>query len=88
MLVAGQTKVTLTPWPSYTSDPDILLNSDTLLTVCEPTDQVRDAYLKKIGKTLKDFEEAPAPVLLNEEEAVPESTEDDYEPRYVEQAIY
>jgi len=68
----------------------VLLNTDALLTVCEPTEQIRDAYLKKISKTLKDFEEAPAPVLLNEEESVPEPTDDtdDYEPEYLEEPLY
>ena len=87
MLVSGKTKLTLTPWPEFTDDDHVLLNSDALLTVCEPSDTLRDAYLKKVGKTLKDFEEAPAPVLLNEGENVPEP-DDDYEPRYIEEPIY
>jgi len=45
MLVSGTSKVTLTPWPLYTDEKHILLYSDSLLTVMEPTDKIRDAYL-------------------------------------------
>ena len=88
MLVSGKTKLSLQPWPEYTDDEHILLGSDSLLTVCEPTEAVRDAYLKKIGKTLEDFTEEPEDqaVLLNEDETVPES--EDYEPRYTEEPLY
>ena len=58
-----------------------------LLTVCEPSQQVMDAYLKKIGKTSEDFVPQPQPELLQEEEQLPESIpfdDDDYEPRYEE----
>jgi len=93
MLVGGTTKVTLTPWPLYTDEKHILLHSDSLLTVMEPSDRIRDAYLKKIGKTMEDFTPEPQPVLLNEDESVPDGApvrdtyydEDDYEPRYTEE---
>lgn len=90
MTISGKTKPILSSWPEHTDDEHVLLNTDALLTVCEPTEQIRDAYLKKINKTLKDFEEAPAPVLLNEEESVPEPTDDtdDYEPEYLEEPLY
>ena len=94
MLVSGSSKVTLTPWPLYTDEKHILLHSDSLLTVMEPTDKIRDAYLKKIGKTIEDFTPAPQPELLNEDEHVPEGSpaprdtyydeEDGYEPEYTE----
>lgn len=93
MIVSGAAKVSLTSWPKYTNEKHILLHSDSLLTVMEPTDVIRDAYLKKIGKTLEDFTPAPQPVLLNEDESVPDGSpirdtyydeEDDYEPRYQE----
>ena len=94
MLVRGTSKVTLTPWPLYTDEKHILLHSDSLLTVMEPTDKIRDAYLKKIGKTIEDFTPAPQPELLNEDEHVPEGSpaprdtyydeEDGYEPDYTE----
>ena len=54
----------------------------------EPTDAIRDAYLKKIGKTLEDFTPDPQPELLQEDENLPRDTyydeEDGYEPRYEE----
>ena len=86
MQLSGKTKLSLQPWPEYTDDEHILLGSDSLLTVCEPTEAVRDAYLKKIGKTLEDFTKEPATVMLTEDETVPEG--EDYEPRYVEEPLY
>ena len=90
-MVSGKTKITLTPWPSYTDDKHILLRSDDLLTVCEASKNVQDAYLKKIGKKIEDFtpkEPEQKPVLLNEDEGVPSSyeeyTPDHYEPEYLE----
>ena len=86
MVVSGKTKLSLQSFPDYTTDEHILLHSDSLLTVCEPTDAARDAYLKKIGKTLEDFTQEPEAVLLNEDETVPE--QEDYEPRYTEEPLY
>ena len=86
MSISGKQKLTLQPWPDYTDDEHILLTSDTLLTVCEPTELVRDAYLKKIGKTLEDLNSEPERVMLNEDETIPDG--EDYEPRYVEDPIY
>ena len=86
--VGGKTKITLTAWPEYTEDDHILLHSDALLTVCEPTVVVRDAYLKKINKTLEDFQpKEEEKVLLNEDEQMPSGVYDDdhgYEPAYQE----
>ena len=88
MVVSGTTKVSLTTWPKYTDEKHVLLHSDSLLTVTEPSDKVRDAYLLKIGKTIEDFTPAPQPELLQEDEQLPEDTDymytDDYEPRYQE----
>ena len=66
----------------------MLLHSDSLLTVCEPSIPVRDAYLSKIGKKVEDLvdDELEKPVLLNEDESVPQG--EDYEPRYIEEPIY
>ena len=86
MTVSGKTKLSLQPWPEHTDDEHVLLNSDALLTVCEPSDKVRDAYLKKVGKTIEDFSPEPKKELLNEEETVPDG--EDYEPRYIEEPIY
>ena len=82
--VSGKTKVTLTPWPLHTNDKHILLRSDDLLTVCEPTDKLVQSYLNMIGKTLEDIKPKEQPVLLQEEEMVPE----EYEPRYQEMDDY
>ncbi len=86
--VTGKTKVTLTPWPPHTEDTDILLSSDNLLTVVEPTKKLADAYLKKIGKTYEDLKPKDEKVLLNEDETVPQPAmppeDDEYEPYYVE----
>ena len=86
--VGGKTKLTLSPWPQYTDEKDILLSSDTLLTVVEPNESLRDAYLKKIGKTLEDIQpKEDDKLLLNEEENVPDSeyVDETYEPLYLEQ---
>lgn len=82
--VSGKTKVTLTSWPPYTDEKDILLHSDSLLTVVDPTEKLRDQYLKKIGKTLDDLKPSQEQVLLNEDENVPEYIDDEYEPMYQE----
>ena len=74
------------PWPSpvFTDDRDILLHSDSLLTVVEPNPETVEKYLKKIGLKLEDLKpKQPEPVLLNEEEESPEWI-DDYEPSYSE----
>ena len=88
MRVSGKTKLSLQPWPDYTTDEHILITSDNLLTVCEPTEAVRDAYLKKIGKTMEDFKKEPPKVLLNEDEQIPSEDfndyDDSYEPDYQE----
>ena len=84
--VGGKTKLTLTPWPPYTDEKDILLSSDNLLTVVEPQDKLRDVYLAKIGKTLEDIKpKEDDKVLLTEEENVPEYVDENYEPLYLEQ---
>ena len=90
MEVSGSTKLTLTPWPKYTDENHVLLHSDSLLTVVEPNDKVRDAYLAKIGKTIEDFTPEPQPELLQEDEQLPTGQfdnyeDDEYEPRYQEE---
>ena len=84
-VVSGKTKIVLTPWPEYTDDQHILLKSDALLTVCEPSEAVRTAYLKKMKLTEEDLKPKPTRVILSEEEQVPELPEDEYEPTYVEE---
>lgn len=78
-VISGKTKVTLSPWPEYTNDTHVLLTSDTLLTVCEPTEKVAEAYKAKVEAP--ESVEATEAVMLNEE------NDDDYEPRYVEEPL-
>ena len=86
--IGGKTKPTLTRWPAYTTDTHILFNSEELFTICEPTDEIRDLYLKKIKKTLKDFEPPAPKVLLQENETlIDEEIDDEYEPRYIEEDV-
>ena len=84
--ISGKSRVVLTPWPEHSKDDHILLNSENLLTVCEPTDEIVKAYLKKVGKTEEDLKTTSRPVILNEEvqDQIPFDDDEDYEPRYVE----
>lgn len=87
--VSGSTNVALKPWPAYTDDQHILLHSDSLLTVCEPSDKVLKAYMKKCNLTEEDLlPKEETPVMLTEDmpplEDTPYDEGDDYEPRYVE----
>ena len=84
--MAGKTKLSLQRWPEHTEDKHILLNSDNLLTVCEPTPAVREAYMKKENLTEEDLKPKEEPkILLNEDEDVSDDEwMDDYEPRYTE----
>ena len=84
--ISGKSKITLTPWPEYTDESHILLRSDDLLTVCEPTQEILESYAKKVGADPASFivKEEDEPVLLTEEEGqIPEG--DEYEPRYTEE---
>ena len=87
-LIGGKTKVTLTAWPAHAADTHVLLHSDSLLTVCEPSSTVKAMYLKRTNQTLEDFQPKEQPVLLNEDEQLPtiDDYEDDhgYEPNYQE----
>ena len=85
--VTGDKAIIMKPWPraALTDELHILLHSDSLLTVVEPTAELRAKYLKKIGLKEEDLvvKEEPEQVLLNEDEATPDWI-DDYEPRYAE----
>ena len=87
-LIGGKTKVTLSAWPPHAVDQHILLHTDSLLTVCDPSPTVRAMYLKTTGQTEEDFQKKEEPVLLNEDEQMPtiDDYEDDhgYEPNYQE----
>ena len=86
--VTGKTKVVLTPWPYHANDQHILLRSEDLLTVCEPSDKIVKSYLKKVGKTEADLKVVPQPVILNEEAQEQVPFDDEYEPRYIEEDVY
>ena len=88
-VVSGKTKITLTRWPNYTDDEDILLHSESLLTVCDPTEKLANLYLEKVGKSVEDMTTEPDRVILNEGENVLDQMtspmyNDEYEPRYIE----
>ena len=78
-LIGGKTKVTLTPWlGECTKEQHILIHSDSLLTVVEPLESIRDAYLAKIGKTLEDITPKESEqVLLQENEEAPSLAENE-----------
>ena len=82
-LLGGKTKVTLTRWPQYTEDEHVLLHSDSVLTVVEPTEDIVKLYLSKVGKDIETFTPEPQPVTLTEEYQIHD--DDDYEPRYIEE---
>lgn len=87
--VSGKTKITLTEWPDYSEDDHILLHSDSLLTVCEPSPKVKQAYLDKLGTTEEVLNTPTKPVILTEEDNPdPILDDEEYEPRYVEEPIY
>ena len=83
--IGGKTKVTLSPWPEHCVDEHILLHSDSLLTMGEPSEKVKEAYIKKVGKRVEELTKPSEPVMLNE---TVEDQDDDYEPRYVEEPLY
>lgn len=89
-LVGGKTKVTLSSWPAHASDNHILLHSDSLLTVCDPSPTIKELYLKKIGKTLEDFapKKTEEPVLLNEDEQELGGTYDDFQDDHGYEPLY
>jgi len=82
--ISGKTKVAFSSWPEYSEDDHVLLNSERLLTVCTPTQDILDKYVAKVGKP--PLTKKPEPVILNEEQSLPEfPADDDYEPRYIEE---
>ena len=78
--MSGKQKLSLIPWPDHTEDQHILITSDNLLTVCEPSPKVRAAYLAKVGMTEEDLKPKEEPkVLLNEDEQLPTGYDEYYE---------
>lgn len=92
MTISGSTKLTLKQWPEYSGDNHVLLRSEDLLTVCEPSEKLLAAYLKKTGKPLTEVKEE---VTIDSGERPAEEIpygdplgdQDDYEPHYVEELI-
>lgn len=84
-LVTGKDKLVLSSWPYHAEDEHVLLHSSSLLTICDPSVKLRQAYMTKAKLTEEDLKPKPVPVILNEEENIPE-TLDDYEPRYIEES--
>ena len=81
MEVTGKTKLSLTPWPPYTDDKHILMDSSSLLTISTPNDKLVELYNSKV-----DVTDLPSPpVLLQEGETVPDPEDDLYEPMYIEE---
>ena len=58
-VVSGTQKITLSQWPEplYTNEKHILIHTDSLLTVCDPTPELIELYLKKVDR-VKEYEEA------------------------------
>jgi len=86
--VTGDKAVIMKAWPraAWTDELNVLLHSDSLLTVVDPTDDLRAKYLKKIGLKEEDLlPKEPEKVLLNEEENLLDSYDDEYEPNYREE---
>ena len=80
---SGKTKITLASWPEQSVDEHVLINTDSLLTICEPTEAIRKAYEGKVKNAPKELKPEPQPVILTEDENLLD-VEDDYEPRYQE----
>jgi hypothetical protein len=72
-------------WPKYTKDENILIESSNILTLLEPEENIKLAYLElTIPPELKKDKEEP-PVFLTEQPTSPLDEEDDT--YYVETGI-
>ena len=88
--ISGTAKLSLSQFPKHTEDEHILIHSDSMLTMVEPTDDLAEAYAKKLGTTLETLKTPPKRAILTEEQAGP-IIDDEYEerePRYTEDPIY
>lgn len=74
--ISGKTKLTLTRWPEHCKDVHVLLNSERLMTACEPTDSLYKSYVAKVGQPPATTKTRP--VQLTEQT-------DEYEPDYIEE---
>ena len=77
--------------PLHTEEEHIMIDSINLLTLVQPTDELRDKYLKKVGKTIDQVvDKEPESVLLSEGDELLEPIKfddefSDYEPYYLEE---
>jgi hypothetical protein len=74
--VTGMSPFELETWPKYTDEEDILLHTEAIKTICEPTASLLEQYLQKIGKTLEEIESQERRLLT--EEDLEELAEGDY----------
>ena len=52
----GESVLSFVPWLSTTKDEEFFLKDEWIVTVCEPTDAIRESYIKNIG--VKDDSES------------------------------
>tara|TARA_B100001059_G_scaffold46021_1_gene38831 strand:- start:1776 stop:2135 length:360 start_codon:yes stop_codon:yes gene_type:complete len=45
----GESVLSFVPWLSTAKDEEFFLKDEWIVTVCEPTDPIRDSYIKNIG---------------------------------------
>lgn len=74
--VTGMSPFELETWPKYTDEEDILLHTEAIKTICDPTASLLEQYLQKIGKTLEEIESQERRLLT--EEDLEELAEGDY----------
>jgi hypothetical protein len=46
---SGDSVLSFVPWLPTTKDEEFFVNKDWVVTICEPTDDIRDSYIKNIG---------------------------------------
>jgi hypothetical protein len=80
--VTGLDKFKLDRWPDYSHDEDLLIHSESILTMCDPSTMLRLQYLEMV--TPPDIKErANEPVLLQEDA----ESDDEDDTFYVETGI-
>lgn len=67
--VGGKTTIILTSWPKHTSDEHIMLHSTSILTIVDCNENLRAAYLNKIGITLDELTKMESRVMLLEDDS-------------------
>lgn len=74
--VTGMSPFELERWPRYTDEEDILLHTEVIKTLCEPTESLVEQYLQKVGMTREEIESQEKKFLT--EEDLEELAEKDY----------